>query len=148
MQATGIVRRIDDLGRVVIPKEIRRTLRLRDGTPLEVYVDGNDSVVYRKYSPLTIGQNTAAAKKALQKESIQFAIYDTLSLVEGNRSGVFPSLTPNEWLDNRSVFSCENKTVFPIVTDGDLLGFIAVTGSEKNEYVKAIVAMISAGLSE
>ena len=46
------------------------------------------------------------------------------------------------------MFSYENKTVFPIVTDGDLLGFIAVTGSEKNEYVKAIVAMISADLSE
>lgn len=148
MKATGIIRRIDDLGRVVIPKEIRRTLRIREGDPLEIYVDGNDSVVYRKYSPLAIGQNVAAAKKALQKESIQFAIYDTSCLVEGNRSGVFPSLTPNEWFDNRSVFSYENKTVFPIITDGDLLGFIAVTGSEKNEYVKAIVAMISADLSE
>jgi len=50
MKATGIVRRIDDLGRVVIPKEIRRTLRIRDGCPLEIYTDADGGVVFRKYS--------------------------------------------------------------------------------------------------
>ena len=69
MKATGIIRRIDDLGRVVIPKEIRRTLRIREGDPLEIYVDGNDSVVYRKYSPLAIGQNAAAAKRRCEKKA-------------------------------------------------------------------------------
>lgn len=52
MKATGIVRRIDDLGRVVIPKEIRRTMRIRDGDPLEIYTEADGGVVFRKYSPI------------------------------------------------------------------------------------------------
>ncbi len=52
MKATGIVRRIDDLGRVVIPKEIRRTLRIREGDPLEIYTDTNGEVIFKKYSPV------------------------------------------------------------------------------------------------
>ena len=52
MKATGIVRRIDDLGRVVIPKEIRRTLRIREGDPLEIYTDKEGEVILKKYSPI------------------------------------------------------------------------------------------------
>ena len=52
MKATGIVRRIDDLGRVVIPKEIRRTMRIREGDPLEIYTDNNGEVIFKKYSPV------------------------------------------------------------------------------------------------
>ena len=52
MRATGIVRRIDELGRVVIPKEIRRTLRIREGDPLEIYTDHDGEVVLKKYSPI------------------------------------------------------------------------------------------------
>lgn len=52
MKATGIVRRIDDLGRVVIPKEIRRTMRIRDGDPLEIYTAGDGEVIFKKYSPI------------------------------------------------------------------------------------------------
>lgn len=52
MKATGIVRRIDDLGRVVIPKEIRRTLRIREGDPLEIYTDPEGEVIFKKYSPV------------------------------------------------------------------------------------------------
>lgn len=52
MKATGIVRRIDDLGRVVIPKEIRRTLRIREGDPLEIFVDRAGEVILKKYSPI------------------------------------------------------------------------------------------------
>jgi AbrB family transcriptional regulator (stage V sporulation protein T) len=50
MKATGIVRNIDDLGRVVVPKEIRRTMRLREGDPLEIYIDADDMVIFKKYS--------------------------------------------------------------------------------------------------
>ncbi|WP_077614566.1 stage V sporulation protein T [Caenibacillus caldisaponilyticus] len=53
MKATGIVRRIDDLGRVVIPKEIRRTLRIREGDPLEIFVDRDGEVILKKYSPIS-----------------------------------------------------------------------------------------------
>ena len=52
MKATGIVRRIDDLGRVVIPKEIRRTMRIREGDPLEIYTDCEGEVIFKKYSPI------------------------------------------------------------------------------------------------
>ncbi|WP_306811137.1 stage V sporulation protein T [Irregularibacter muris] len=52
MKATGIVRRIDDLGRVVIPKEIRRTMRIREGDPLEIYTDREGEVILKKYSPI------------------------------------------------------------------------------------------------
>ncbi len=52
MKATGIVRRIDDLGRVVVPKEIRRTLRIREGDPLEIFVDREGEVILKKYSPI------------------------------------------------------------------------------------------------
>ncbi len=59
MKATGIVRRIDDLGRVVIPKEIRRTMRIREGDPLEIYTAVDGEVIFKKYSP--IGEMTATA---------------------------------------------------------------------------------------
>ena len=59
MKATGIVRRIDDLGRIVIPKEIRRTMRIREGDPLEIFTDNDGGVILRKYSP--IGEMTSFA---------------------------------------------------------------------------------------
>lgn len=61
MKATGIVRRIDDLGRVVIPKEIRRTMRIREGDPLEIYTDNNGEVIFKKYSP--VGELAAFASQ-------------------------------------------------------------------------------------
>ncbi len=61
MKATGIVRRIDDLGRVVIPKEIRRTLRIKEGTPLEIFTDKEGEVILKKYSP--IGELSVFAKE-------------------------------------------------------------------------------------
>jgi len=60
MKATGIVRRIDELGRIVIPKEIRRTLRIREGDPLEIYTDREGGIILRKYSP--IGELASFAK--------------------------------------------------------------------------------------
>lgn len=67
MKATGIVRRIDDLGRVVIPKEIRRTLRIRESEPLEIFTDRNGEIILKKYSP--IGEITACAHQLAQAAS-------------------------------------------------------------------------------
>ena len=61
MKATGIVRRIDDLGRVVIPKEIRRTMRIREGDPLEIFTDREGEVIFKKYSP--VGEINAFAEQ-------------------------------------------------------------------------------------
>ena len=60
MKATGIVRRVDDLGRIVIPKEIRRTLKIREGDPLEIYTEKDGGVIFRKYSPMGELQDIAA----------------------------------------------------------------------------------------
>ena len=68
MKATGIVRRIDDLGRVVIPKEIRRTMRIREGDPLEIYTSTEGEVVFRKYSALgEMSENAAQVAEIMQK---------------------------------------------------------------------------------
>jgi len=72
MKATGIVRRIDDLGRVVIPKEIRRTMRIREGDPLEIYTDREGEVIFKKYSP--IGELAAFAAQYAE------TLYKTCSL--------------------------------------------------------------------
>ena len=52
MKATGVVRRIDDLGRIVLPKELRRTMRIKEGESLEIYTDGTDRIILKKYSPV------------------------------------------------------------------------------------------------
>ena len=82
MKATGIVRRIDDLGRVVIPKEIRRTLRIREGDPLEIYTEKDGEVIFKKYSPMgdltdfaaqicdSIGKNTGHIAAVCDRDSI------------------------------------------------------------------------------
>ena len=68
MKATGIVRRIDDLGRVVIPKEIRRTMRIREGDPLEIYTDRDGEVIFKKYSPIgELSQFAAQYAETLHK---------------------------------------------------------------------------------
>lgn len=66
MKATGIVRRMDDLGRVVIPKEIRRTMRMKEGDPLEIYVDREGEVILKKYSPMiSLGDFSSEIAEAL-----------------------------------------------------------------------------------
>lgn len=68
MKATGIVRRIDDLGRVVIPKEIRRTMRIREGDPLEIYTESDGTVIFKKYSPIgELGEFAHQYAEALAK---------------------------------------------------------------------------------
>ena len=78
MKATGIVRRIDDLGRVVIPKEIRRTLRIREGDPLEIFTDREGGVILKKYSP--IGELTDFSKE--YAESLQQSIWHIVLIAD------------------------------------------------------------------
>lgn len=68
MKATGIVRRIDDLGRIVIPKEIRRTMRIREGDPLEIYTSNDGEVIFKKYSAISeISENAAQVAEIMNK---------------------------------------------------------------------------------
>ena len=87
MKATGIVRRIDDLGRVVIPKEIRRTLRIREGDPLEIFTDREGEVILKKYSP--IGELGTLAK--IYAESLAQTLGCTVCITDVKReSGLYP----------------------------------------------------------
>ena len=78
MKATGIVRRIDDLGRVVIPKEVRRAMKIREGDPLEIFTDSNGGVVFRKYLPhKAMGDDVKCLHKSFVASGINCAFYDT-----------------------------------------------------------------------
>lgn len=82
MKATGIVRKVDELGRIVIPKEIRRTLRIREGEPLEIFTERDGEVIFKKYSPMgdlqqiaaqlcdSIGKNTGQIAAVCDRDSI------------------------------------------------------------------------------
>ena len=91
MKATGIVRRVDDLGRIVIPKEIRRTLRIREGDPLEIYTEKDGGVIFRKYSPMGELQEFASqmceAIGSTTGHITAVADRDSISPWPGHRSG-------------------------------------------------------------
>lgn len=79
MKATGIIRRIDDLGRVVIPKEIRKMMRIREGDPLEIYTESDGSVTFKRYVPISEKDYTKAKQilKAILPNDVHFALYDS-----------------------------------------------------------------------
>ena len=83
MKATGIVRRIDDLGRVVIPKEIRRNMNIREGDPLEIFIE-DGGVVFKKYSLLSsFAPQAAHIQKVLSINGISASVFDNSSLLCG-----------------------------------------------------------------
>ncbi len=150
MKATGIVRRIDDLGRVVIPKEIRRTMRIREGDPLEIYTDRDGEVIFKKYSP--IGELTTFAAQYAE------TLHKTcgLAVVICDRDAVIASagVSKKEYADRKlsdelesiiesrqpykyNEFSGDSKKLYvvdggahqirvavPIISEGDLLGCV------------------------
>ena len=147
MKATGIVRRIDDLGRVVIPKEIRRTMRIREGDPLEIYTDRDGEVIFKKYSP--IGELQAFACEyadTLQKTSsmpIFICDRDAIITVSGASKREYVdrkiSHALEEIIEGRTLYmrSAGKETVsitddgahyvscaMPIVSEGDIIGCI------------------------
>ena len=75
MKATGIVRRIDDLGRVVIPKELRRTMKIKEGDPLELYVNG-DMICFKKYTPDNLAEMADSIKDTLGRMGVRVQVYD------------------------------------------------------------------------
>ena len=83
MKATGIVRRIDDLGRVVIPKELRRTMHLREGAPLEIFTDKDGELIFKKYSPIgELGEFAADMCDSLRKAAdLPVAVCDRDSVI-------------------------------------------------------------------
>ena len=148
MKATGIVRRIDDLGRVVIPKEIRRVLRIREGDPLEIYTDHDGEVIFKKYSPVGELHSFAASYAETLNKSC------SLSVVITDRDAIIAcaGLPKKEYVDSKlsadadsliesrttymhregekSLFvnaqtSSRISVLVPILLDGDIIGSVA-----------------------
>ena len=153
MKATGIVRRIDDLGRVVIPKEIRRTMRIREGDPLEIFTDRDGEVIFKKYSP--IGELLSFASQyaeTLYKTSgipIVIADRDTVVAYAGNSKKDCAdkkiSHEVEEIMESRQLYTFDgnvSKSVIdgneklgicacmPILSEGDIIGAVVSTFSD------------------
>ncbi|MGO0121674.1 stage V sporulation protein T [Desulfothermobacter acidiphilus] len=142
MKATGIVRRIDDLGRVVIPKEIRRTLRIREGDPLEIFVDRDGEVILKKYSP--IGDLGDFAKEYVDSlcEAVGHIAFitdrDTVVAVAGG---------PKKEYINKPVGSAvekvmEGRRAVVINCPGDPLCQESLLGEEEGQFASAVIAPI------
>lgn len=150
MKATGIVRRIDDLGRVVIPKEIRRTLRIRETDPLEIFTDKSGEIILKKYSPVgelttlaktyaeSLAQATGlsvaisdrdqiiAAAGSLKKVLLSKSISRGLELMMEDRSSVVATRGEDGFLE---ILSDEEvaivaEAISPIISEGDVCGVV------------------------
>lgn len=148
MKATGIVRRIDDLGRVVIPKEIRRTMRIHEGDPLEIYTESDGTVIFKKYSPIgELGEFACQYAEALSKTvGIPACISDKDTVIAV--SGVSKKELMNKKISDDIEKIMDQKTTYvhkngsaaiavsdspgghtagvaaPIVYDGDVIGTV------------------------
>ena len=157
MKATGIVRRIDDLGRVVIPKEIRRTLRIREGDPLEIFTDREGGVILKKYSPIgelsefsreyadslqqTIGNiivicdkdNIISVSGSPKKEYVDKKVSIELEKIMENRKAIVLG-EGSEKIIGLYEDEMENKyyaqVIAPIITEGDAIGAVLIISTE------------------
>ena len=154
MRATGIVRRIDDLGRIVIPREIRRTLNIREGDPLEIYTESDGSVIFKKYSVFgCITDYAKNATDALKMNGINAALFDNLGdVVSGSSSMKVYKDKLSENLTARNLWNLsEEKNVDcqPIISDGEIAGYIVFKceGTSDAAIVKSIATMLGLALS-
>lgn len=149
MKATGIVRKIDDLGRVVIPKEIRRTMRIREGDPLEIYTEKDGEVIFKKYSPVgELSEFAGAMAESLYKTvgcGVAVADRDAFISVYGapKRELVDKRVSPEleRIMEDRGIYQHKNGerpvpmsedgkyvvgTAAPIISEGDVMGCIVI----------------------
>ena len=154
MKATGIVRRIDDLGRVVIPKEIRRTMRIREGDPLEIYTDADGEVIFKKYSPIgELGPYTKQYVDVLSRTSgkpVVICDRDHVIAVSGmpKREIIEKRISPmvESYMERRADFIYGNDNgelnvteetpspvavMSPIIGGGDVMGAVLVLHGDK-----------------
>jgi AbrB family transcriptional regulator (stage V sporulation protein T) len=166
MKATGIVRRIDDLGRVVIPKEIRRTLRIREGDPLEIFVDRDGEVILKKYSPIgelgdfakeyaeSLSESTGhitmisdrdniiAVSGASKKDYLEKHIGSVVESSMENRKTAFESNTGEYEICKEMPETYVSYVCAPIVASGDPIGaVILLTKQEGNKMGQMEVKM-------
>ena len=128
MKATGIVRRIDDLGRVVVPKEIRRTLRLREGTPLEIFTDREGEIILKKYSPMMELNAAGGAKKDFFQKPISRALEHVIeerTVIQAGKED--RNFTPVIDDDGDSITA---QVITPIICEGDAIGAVIIMSRE------------------
>lgn len=160
MKATGVVRRIDDLGRVVIPKEIRKTLRIKEGDPLEIFTDREGQIILKKYSP--IGELTEFATgyaETLAKTTGHIACItdkDTIIAVSGGSKKEFleqdVSTELEKLMEDKEIYTSKENSdmampitkndqnekkynsqiVYPIVSNGDTIGTVILMSKDTN----------------
>lgn len=154
MKATGVVRRIDELGRIVIPKEIRRTLKIREGTPLEIYSGDNGELLLKKYSPITelseLAKDICKSIAVCTQKSviltnmetvISFAGQQTTSLSNQKIDSTLEKLINSRQAkiisqqENKSMLLYDYKIstyiVCPIICAGDVFGSIIMFDTNK-----------------
>jgi len=157
MKATGIVRRIDDLGRVVIPKEIRRTLRIKEGDPLEIFTDREGEVIFKKYSPIGELNSFAAqyAETLWRTCELPVVICDRDSVIASaglpKRDFAERQVSPEaeSLIEARALYTAKPGSarvslvegvqewkiscLMPIITEGDIIGcVVSLAEGEKN----------------
>ncbi len=154
MKATGIVRRIDELGRIVIPKEIRRSMHIREGDPLEIFVNNEGELIFRKYSPLEEFEDAAAytadAITAAIGHSCLICDRDKIIYASGIRAKEFmeKNLNPelDKYVDSRKPTMLSNNEefalfkqnsgifpsvmIFPILNGGDCYGSVIILSTD------------------
>lgn len=132
MKATGIIRRIDELGRVVIPKEIRRTIRIREGDPLEIFVEG-DAIIFKKYQTMgNLETQCNVLCDTFQRMSSACAVFDIDGELFASNSQFrfafaanMPKL-PEDLIGCRGILERNHMIFRPIIADGEMLGTLAV----------------------
>ena len=143
MKATGIVRQIDDLGRVVIPREIRRSLKIREGDPLEILIEKN-CVCFKKHSTLgSFSEDILRVAQDMAQRTFnhQIAIYDRDSKISGPNS--YSSYADESWEDNRTPFKYEGMGVYPIISDERPCGYICCPESDMSAEMTMIACYLS-----
>ena len=148
MKATGIIRRIDDLGRVVIPREIRRSLKIREGDPLEILIEKN-CVCFKKYSTLgSFSEDILRIAQDMAQRTFkhQIAIYDRDSKISGPNS--YSSYVDESWEDNSTSFEYEGMGVYPIVSDGELYGYICCPESDMSAEMTMIACYLGTAVGD
>ena len=166
MKATGVVRRIDDLGRIVIPKEIRRTMRIREGDPLEIFTDKDGGVVFKKYSlmggvadfagqmcetlaklsglaaVITDRDNTLAVSGAPKRELGERSISEELEQLMENRQLYVHQEGEPSFPACRDVEKYRVAVCAPILSGGDVLGAVLFVSDEPQAVTDSEIKMI------
>ena len=154
MKATGIVRRIDDLGRIVIPKEIRRTLHIRESDPLEIFTDREGQVILKKYSPIgemtTFARDQFIAVSGGCKQLLNKSVSRQLEEKVNNRETVIAAKGDRNYVNIAEDIAVDYawQLITPIICEGDVIGSVILLendGKSKMGEVEQKLALSAAG---